>query len=279
MDDSYIEYNFTVNPREPGTEILIAELAEVGFDSFKETESGVCAYIPSHRTYAGLLEEIPLLGSPRFKIQFETKTIEQRDWNTKWEKRFQPIAIGKKCRIRAPFHQKKPVRYDIVIQPKMAFGTGHHATTELMVRYLLEENLSDKTILDMGCGTGILAILASMRGAKSVDAIDIDPWSYENTLENAHYNNCQTISVFKGGAEKLDKTYDLICANINRNILLRDLKTYSHCLVNSGTLLLSGFYKEDLPAIQTACLQNDLHYQSHSAIEGWTAVKCEKAEP
>src|SRR5690625_1013975 len=190
MKSSYTEYKFTVKPKNPATEILIAELAEIGFDTFEETDYGVLAYIPTNQDNDDILKEVNILESIVFDISFEKKIIEQKNWNEQWEKDFKPIEVGDKCRIRASFHPKKEVKFDIVINPKMSFGTGHHATTYLMLEYILEEDLTHKQILDMGCGTGVLAILASLKNAQHIDAIDIDSWSDQNALENAELNNC-----------------------------------------------------------------------------------------
>jgi len=232
MADSYKEYTFTVSPPYPGIEILIAELAELGFESFDESENGLKAYIQENIDSEKAVKALDILQSAEFEIDYSTKTIQQENWNARWESEFKPIEVGTKCRIRAPFHPEKKVDYEIVISPKMAFGTGHHATTYLMLRFILREEMQDKQVLDMGCGTGVLAILASMKKAAHIDAIDIDPWSYENTLENARLNRINNIAVFEGDSSLLGKKkYDFILANINRNVLLKDMETYSGCLI------------------------------------------------
>jgi len=247
QDHIYIGYTFQIIPRDPATEILIAELGYAGFESFVENEEGVIAYIQKENFKEDILEDIYILKSDEFKIEYKKEEIEQINWNSEWEKNFNPILIDKTVNIRAPFHDKLPnIKYDIVIEPKMSFGTGHHQTTHMMVKHLLNLNLKNKKVLDMGCGTGVLAILAEMRGAKPIDAIDIDNWCYLNSVENAERNNCKNISVFQGEASLLlNKKYDVIIANINRNILLNDMKTYTNSLNKNGTLLLSGFYQED----------------------------------
>lgn len=271
---TYTEYNFTISPPNPGTEILMAQLAQVGFDSFEETNTGVKAYISSEENRKTVLDDIQILKSPEFEISFQTQSIQQKNWNAKWESQFQPIEVDGICQIRASFHTKKEMDFNVVINPKMAFGTGHHATTHLMVQFLLKENLTGKTVLDMGCGTGILAILADMKNAKHIDAIDIDEWSYENTLENADLNNCENISVYEGDAKLLKaKKYNVVFANINRNILLRDIGTYSKGLCENGILFLSGFYEADLPSIQKRCEKFGLRYETHKKRDGWVAVK------
>ena len=203
MDNIYIEYNFTIIPKEPATEILIAELGEVGFESFVENENGVTAYIQKSEWNASILEDIFVLNSDEFAIEYNQNEVEQTNWNSEWEKNFTPIQVDDLVSIRAPFHENPNLKYDIVIEPKMSFGTGHHETTHMMVQHLLNLNLENKKTLDMGSGTGILAIFAEMRGAMPIDAIDIDNWCYENSLENIERNNCKNISVYEGDASLL----------------------------------------------------------------------------
>ncbi|MDH3381665.1 MAG: 50S ribosomal protein L11 methyltransferase, partial [Flavobacteriaceae bacterium] len=244
---NYIEYDFKVRPLDPAVEILIAELGEVGFESFVENEEGVLAYIQQADWNESILSNIHILQSSEFEISFTSKVIEQVNWNIEWEKNFNPIEVDGIVSIRAPFHQNPHLKYDIVIEPKMSFGTGHHETTHMMIQHLLEVDLENKKVLDMGSGTGILAIFAEMRGAKPIDAIDIDEWCFENSIENVERNNCKNISIYQGDVELLkDKNYDLIIANINRNVLLADMEQYAKCLNSMGILLLSGFYNEDI---------------------------------
>ncbi len=277
MDNIYIEYNFTVTPKEPATEILIAELGNVGFESFVENEVGVTAYIQKDEYYDDILNDIFILNSDEFQIEYQKKEVAQTNWNAEWEKNFTPIQVDELVSVRAPFHDNLNLKYDIVIEPKMSFGTGHHETTHMMIQHLLKLDLADKSVLDMGCGTGILAIFAAMKNANPIDAIDIDNWCYENSLENVDRNNCKHISVFKGDACLLgDKTYDVIIANINRNILLNDIKIYTECLNKKGTLLLSGFYKEDIPVIDNEVIKYNLTLQNHIERNNWVALKYNK---
>lgn len=276
MKNSYTEYEFTVKPKNPATEILIAELAEIGFDTFEETDSGILAYIPAGRDNQDILKEVNILDSIVFDISYKKKIIEQQNWNKQWEEDFKPIEIDDKCRIRASFHPRKEVEFDIVINPKMSFGTGHHATTHLMLDFILKEDLVDKKVLDMGCGTGVLAILAAMKKAVHIDAIDIDTWSVENAKENAQLNRCENISIYEGDVNLLKsmaKQYDVIFANINRNILLKDMQAYAESLSDGGTLLLSGFYDSDLPLIQQEAGKHNLTYEGHQIQDKWTALK------
>ena len=277
MDNIYIEYNFNVSPKEPATEILIAELGNAGFESFVENDNGVVAYIQKNDWNDTILEDVFILQSPEFKISFESKEIEQTNWNEEWEKNFNPIQVNDQISVRAPFHENPNLPYDIVIEPKMSFGTGHHETTHMMLQHLLDLDLENKKVLDMGCGTGILAIFAEMKGAQPIDAIDIDNWCYLNTIENAERNNCSQISAYEGDASLLQgKSYDIIIANINRNILLKDMETYTNCLNENGTLLLSGFYKEDIPVIENKVIKYNLSLQKVIDRNNWVALRFKK---
>ena len=274
MDNIYIEYNFTVSPKEPGTEILIAELGFAGFESFVENEDGVVAYIQQQEWSPEILESIAILNSDEFSISFEQKEVAQTNWNSEWEKNFEPIQVDELVSIRAPFHEDKKLQFDIVIEPKMSFGTGHHETTHMMIQHLLEIDLEEKKTLDMGCGTGILAIFAEMKGAKPLDGIDIDNWCYLNSIENAERNNCKHISFYEGDASLLvDQEYDVIIANINRNILLNDMETYSQRLLHNGILLLSGFYKEDIPVIDEEVSKHGLTLEKTLERNNWVSLK------
>ncbi|MDO9275075.1 MAG: 50S ribosomal protein L11 methyltransferase [Lutibacter sp.] len=274
MDNIYISYTFKVNPKEPATEILIAELGEVGFESFVENENGVEAFIQKTDWNAQVLDDIYVLNSKEFEVSYEMQEIAQTNWNIEWEKNFNPIQVDNLVSIRAPFHENPNLKYDIVIEPKMSFGTGHHETTHMMVQHLLDLNVAGKKVLDMGCGTGILAIFAEMKGAKPVDAIDIDNWCYQNSLENVERNNCKHILVYEGDASLLkDKKYDVIIANINRNILLNDMKVYASCLTDNGVILLSGFYKEDIPVIDAEVSKYGLKLAKQIERNNWVALK------
>ena len=277
MDNIYIEYNFTVSPKEPATEILIAELGNVGFESFVENENGVTAYIQKNEWFSEILDDVFVLNSDEFSIDYNQKEVTQTNWNAEWEKNFTPIQVDDLVSIRAPFHDNPNLKYDIVIEPKMSFGTGHHETTHMMVQHLLNLDLKNKKTLDMGCGTGILAIFAEMKGAKPIDAIDIDNWCYENSLENVKRNNCSTISVYEGDSSLLiNKKYDVIIANINRNILLMDMKIYTNCLNDKGVLLLSGFYQEDIPIIDAEVSKYNLKLETFIERNNWVALKYNK---
>ena len=277
MDNIYISYTFKIHPKEPATDILVAELGEVGFESFVETEDGMIAYIQQTDWNENVLDDIFILDSGEFSISYEMEVIEQTNWNSEWEKNFNPIQVDDLVSIRAPFHENPDLKYDIVIEPKMSFGTGHHETTHMMVQHLLELDLTNKKTLDMGCGTGILAIFAEMKGAKPIDAIDIDNWCYQNSIENVERNNCSNISVFEGEASLLvNKKYDVIIANINRNILLNDMHAYMNCLNENGTLLLSGFYKEDIEIIDAEVSKYNCKLDKTIERNNWVALKYQK---
>lgn len=274
MATNYLEFQFKIEPLQPASEILIAELGYLGFESFVENEDGVTAYIPKEEYEDDLLAGVHILQSEEFEITYSCEEIEQVNWNEEWEKNFSPILVDDTCSVRAPFHPQPDVEFDIVIEPKMSFGTGHHATTHMMIQHILKNKWEGKTVLDMGCGTGVLAILAALKGAKAVDAIDIDNWCYQNTLENIERNSVDFIQVDEGGAELLEgRKFDVILANINRNILLRDLPVYVESLNKGGDIYLSGFYSEDIPLIEKKCEELKLRYVEHFERNNWVAVK------
>lgn len=276
-DQIYIEYQFTVTPTQPWNDVLIAQLGTVGFESFMATETGVDAYILKSLDHDQVLDQVEVMQYDLVDIAFAKAEIPPTNWNAEWEKNFHPIVVDDLCEVRAPFHEAKGMKYDIVIEPKMSFGTGHHQTTHMMIQYLLKEELSGLSVLDMGSGTGVLAILASMRGATAVDAIDIDTWCYENAQENVERNSTANVNVILGGAEQLvGKSYDFIIANINRNILLKDIPQYASCLKDHGTILFSGFYTEDTSQIIELCEKHGLGYEKHIEKDNWVGLKMVK---
>lgn len=270
----YIGYYFKVKPIQPAVEILIAELGYAGFESFVETEEGITAYIQKEEWRNAILNDIQVLKSDEFQISFTFEEIEQTNWNAEWEKNFSSIIVEDKCTVRAPFHDIPNTEYDIIIEPKMSFGTGHHETTHMMIQYILKNDFKNKSVLDMGCGTGVLAILAEMKGAKPIDAIDYDNWCYLNSLENVERNKSEHITVLEGDASLLvNRSYDIIIANINRNILLQDMETYVSCLNKNGMLLLSGFYNDDIPIIKAECEKYLLKLEEKLERNNWVSLK------
>lgn len=274
---NYTEVTFQCNPdTEIIKDILIELLGEAGFESFLEENSNVTGYIPenifSEEILQDTIKKIPFEAEITYKFQF----IPEQNWNEEWEKNFfRPIIIENKCAIHSSFHQNiPPVQYDIIIDPKMSFGTGHHETTGLMIDYLIQSDLENKSLLDMGCGTAVLAILAKKKGANPVIAIDIDKWAYENSLENVKLNHTEEIEIRLGGVDKLkDEKFDIILANINRNILLKDINQYTLRMKKGSKLYMSGFYSEDIPRITDECLKHELRFISYIEKNNWAAVK------
>ena len=277
MSQIYIEYHFIMFPLQPTSEILVAQLGELGFESFTETETGLKAYIQKKELDPVLIDDIQVLNSLEFEISYKVAEIPQVNWNAEWEKNFNPIEVNGECALRAPFHPPFNVKYEIIIEPKMSFGTGHHETTFMMLQFILENDFKEKSVIDMGCGTAVLAILSEMKGATKIDAVDIDEWCYENSVENIERNHCKNISVYQGDASFFkEKKYEVIIANINRNILLQDMGIYSKSLEENGTLYLSGFYKEDLELITETCNNLGLTFDENKERNNWIAAKFRK---
>lgn len=276
----FIQVAFTIEPAEEYIcDILAADLGNINFDSFVFTETGMEAYVSSAQFDEVKLKELLADFAFEANIQYVVTPIETKNWNEEWEKHyFEPIVIGNECVIHSSFHKNIPAaKYDIVIDPKMSFGTGHHETTSLMIGELLKIELEGKTVLDMGCGTSVLAILASQRGAKKIVAIDIDTWCVENSIENIALNKVENIEVLLGGAELLkDMQFDIILANINRNILLADMAKYAACLSSGGELYMSGFYEEDIHLIEAEAFNHNLQLNDFTKKNNWVAVKMTK---
>lgn len=275
---NYIEVSFHISPLQPASEILIAELSMKGFESFVEEDHGLKAYIQIAEYTENSLKEIEVLSNPEFKITYNVTEIEDQNWNAKWESEYEPVLIEDKCYIRAPFHKKRTdVEYQIIIEPQMSFGTAHHETTYQMIQLLMGEDVQSKMVLDMGSGTAVLAILASIKGAEKIDAIDIDEWAYNNAKENVQKNNLNNINVFKGGAELLqNQQYDLILANINKNILVNDMKHYEKVMAPQSKIIFSGFYDYDLEDIKKQAASLNLKYLDHIIRNKWVAAVFEK---
>lgn len=276
---NYIEVNIQPEPLLPAREILLYELGEIGYESFEENEKGLLAYILSDQFSESALTEIAERYSDAFSMPFSFTEVEQRNWNAEWESGFQPIVVNAQCRIRAPFHSSDPdFEIELIIQPQMSFGTGHHETTWLMAGRMFELDLKDKQVLDMGCGTGVLAILAKKRGAGEVTAIDIDEWSYHNTLENIALNNSNPVIVEKGGASLLaGRSFHVILANINRNVLLADMPVYVQSLLPQGRILLSGFFVSDVDSIRTAAESLGLIFEGKAEKNNWVVLEFKKS--
>jgi ribosomal protein L11 methyltransferase len=303
---SYIELK--INADADFSEILMAELAEIGFETFTEEADGLNAYIPENQFVQEFLDEILNRYKDFFEFSFKKNTIEKQNWNAQWEANYPPIRIGEQVMVRASFHAPDPkVKFDIVINPKMSFGTGHHETTEMVMEHQLEVEhflveypqkiqseisnhyiLSDyptksndekvivisKSVLDIGCGTGILAILAEKLGAKEISAFDIEEWAAENSRENAELNNCKHITVRQGTIEdEPAKQYDIILANINRNILLRDIHQYINYLMPGGQLIVSGFYTSDQADIETKFAEFGLEKVREKTKNNWASLR------
>ena len=274
-----MQYNqvlFKCDPySETVTDILSAMLAEIGFESFVRGEDALEAYVPQPLFNRSELDQVLADLPLEVEISYTVQTMEDKNWNEEWEKNyFNPIVIGDECCIHSSFHQPEGTyRYPILIDPKMSFGTGHHQTTLLILKEILAMELSGKCVLDMGCGTGVLAILAAMKGAAPVTAIDIEEWAYNNAMENVVLNGMTSIRVLQGGAELLgEERYDVIFANINRNILLQDLPHYEAVLKQGGIIVMSGFYLDDLSAIRSRANELGLSFDHLKDMDRWVAT-------
>ncbi len=279
----YTKVSFIIQPNSQIIqEILTAELAEFAYDSFEETPKGIDAYIPTKYFNANDIDNLQVFSIPEHEITYKAEDMSDQNWNETWEKNyFEPIIIEDRCIVKSPFHTNVPsAEYEILIEPKMAFGTGHHETTGLMIKHILETDFSGKNVLDMGCGTGILGILAAKRNALHVDAIDIEDWSYQNAIENAEKNQITNMTVFCGDASllKVNNLYDIIFANINRNILLEDIRKYNLSLVENGLLILSGFYNQDIEIIDKECHKCNLNKITIKEDNHWVAVAYSKVK-
>tara|TARA_B110000240_G_scaffold189220_1_gene228968 strand:- start:932 stop:1762 length:831 start_codon:yes stop_codon:yes gene_type:complete len=248
---SYTELTVELKPMQPFADILVARLNEINYETFLLEENILKCYIQTSILQKNESIDIILSLSDQTKINYFFNKIDKKNWNAKWEESFSPVKINSNCIIRADFHKEnKDIEHEIVITPKMSFGTGHHETTFLMSNEIFNIKLTNLSILDMGSGTGVLSIISSKLGAKEVMAIDIDEWAYENSIENSILNNTNNINFFNGDVSLIsNKNFDCILANINRNIILRDLVTYYKSLIKGGKLLISGFLVEDFDIV------------------------------
>jgi len=274
----YVELRFTHSSDQQKNEILIAVLSEIGFESFVNHNDGLSAYIAANQfneDHLSILKEYPLLQS---NIEFKINKIEQQNWNAKWESDYQAVLIPEKCCIRAPFHEPPDSNLlDIIIEPKMSFGTAHHETTRLMIEMLYQYPPVNKQVLDMGCGTGILAMLAYKLGAREIVAVDNDEWAFENANDNITQNNVDNISVYHGDATLIKNfEFDVIIANINRNILLRDLENYNSVLRKDGVIFLSGFYINDIPDLRNKAESFGLKLYRQMDENNWVSILLKK---
>ena len=274
--NNYLEFNFNISPLQPWNEILMAELIEIGFDSFTEEHNGILAYIQKDIFDDKQLQEINMFSNEAVEISYTYQEMPNINWNEEWEKNFEPINVENQVSIRAEFHSNQNLPHEIIIQPKMSFGTGHHATTYLMIQQMLDMDFENKTVLDMGCGTSVLAIFAKQKGAGKTLAIDIDEWSVENSKENAARNNVE-LEISQGTADNLGaENFDIILANINRNILISDIPTYVSVLNNVGQLLLSGLCFFDVDDILEVCNEHKLTLKRKLQREEWVSLLLEK---
>lgn len=275
----YLEIRFSKLPEGFDAGLLLAELAGVGFDSFQEEDDGIMAFISRENYDPDLLAGLSYLKSyPQVKIS--VNLLEDKNWNEEWERNYPPVTIAGKCHVRAPFHAPSPgIPFEIIIEPKMSFGTAHHATTRLMAGWLMELDVIGKTVLDMGCGTGILAILANKSGASFVTGMDNDEWAYRNALDNFELNGPVSGDVRLGDASGIgDDRYDLILANINRNVLLTDMPVYALGLKQDGLLLMSGFYEADGAAIRERAVACGLTYIDTGVMDNWVVMLFSKSD-
>jgi len=269
----YIELSCTLRNDEGLQDILIAKLGEIGFESFVQEDESLMAYIQGELYAEQPLKEI-FADQLYHDIPYLMTQIEERNWNAEWESNYPFVLIDDRCMVRAPFHERNPnVEFDIVIEPKMSFGTAHHETTAQMLTLLLDEDVKGLKVLDMGSGTGVLAILAMMKGASSVTAVDNNEWAFENAVENMKRNGILDQTILLGDASAIKSlTFNLILANINRNILLKDMHCYFDSLADGGKLFMSGFYEADLPAIKAEAIRLGMKFVKNISSNNWVAA-------
>jgi ribosomal protein L11 methyltransferase len=276
----YIEVTINLTPRMPWSDILIAELADLGFESFVETATGIQAYAPeSIGNVAAILQQTSLAATNEVTVETTTAVIAHQNWNAQWEADFEPVIVDDRLAILAPFHDESAFQnqHKIIIQPQMSFGTGHHQTTFLMSQFLMDLEPVPQQILDMGTGTGVLAILAEKRGCSDIVAVDIESWSVENTKENAVRNQCSHITALEGDVDCLTgMKFDMILANINKNILKAHLPAYADLLEENGLLYLSGFFFSDVTELTAEAAKSNFTVLEVREKETWAAIKLQK---
>ena len=269
-----LEFSLT-NKQADAQELAIALLSEIGFESFTEEDNTFAAYIQSDLySESDCLETLDILWNAIGKTTYEIKEIPTQNWNQQWESNFEPVIVDSRCIVKAPFHKiEQTFEYEIIIEPKMSFGTGHHETTQLMLSEILDTDCKGKSVVDCGCGTGVLAILAKKKGSTKTKAFDVDQWCFENTMENATRNNTDIIVECKGIESLTGETYDIIIANINRNILVSAMEQFEKSLAKDGILILSGIYKSDLEIISDCASKYQLHFISFREKNNWIACR------
>ncbi|TAE39493.1 MAG: 50S ribosomal protein L11 methyltransferase [Runella slithyformis] len=276
MPHTYNEIQFTLDP--DLNDIIIAELGELGYESFVETDSGFLAYIQQDMFDEAALLDLQTQYQDTVPLAYATQEIAPKNWNEEWERNYEPIEVAGRVRVRASYHAPNPsFEYDLVIDPKMSFGTGHHETTTLVMAQQLHLNHAGKSVLDVGAGTGILAILAEKLGATQLTAFDIEEWAYHNAVENCAVNDCRYIAVFQGTIANCPVgLYDIVLANINRNILLQEIPTYNQFLKTGGTLIVSGFYERDMTDITQKAAEVGLKVVTQQTLNQWATIRFEK---
>lgn len=268
------EYSFTSPSSDIQHDVLVTMLAEIGFDSFMDDAMGLKAYCSEENRDDSALEN--LLKEPMFSDirLLKVEEMPDKDWNELWEASYQPVVVNERCRVRAPFHEPdSSFEFDLVIEPKMSFGTANHETTSQIISLMLETDFQGKDVLDMGSGTAVLAILAQKLGAAKTVAIDNDEWAYRNAFTNCELNSVKDIEIILGDASAIQGSFDVVLANINRNILLRDMNRYAAAMQPNAHIFFSGFYTEDLPSIQAEAERLGLHYCRHLSRNNWVAAE------
>ncbi len=277
MTALYLEVNFEISAE--FSDLIIAELDQHGYDSFQETETGVQAYILIDEFDEEVIKDLQQQYEDVVEFNYSVSELENKNWNEEWEKNFEQSIISDECIVRASFHvPDKEYKYDIVINPRMSFGTGHHATTSMMLLHELDMDIQGKKVLDAGCGTGVLAIMAAKLGASEVFAYDIDDWSYNNALDNFLLNNTQSIEISVGEVDVAiqNRPYEVILANINKNVLLQDIQHFANILQENGYLVLSGFYEKDIEDLMNEAKKHDLSLENQKEKDGWVSLRLKK---
>ncbi|MFM1808356.1 MAG: ribosomal protein methyltransferase [Bacteroidota bacterium] len=275
-DGVYLAYTFRLADPETAREVLLAELSELPFDTFEETHDGLIAYVDKRHMQVIELHaerDFPITSGLTEVVELKVDEIQQENWNAKWESSFEPIQIADRIAVRAPFHASCGVDIELIIEPKMSFGTGHHQTTYQMLQGIDDLDLDRKTVLDVGCGTAVLAILAAKKGAVEVEAFDCDDWCVDNSIENAQRNSVSLKVWQASDFEAIQKQYDVLLANINKNVLMAQVKDYARVLKRQGVILISGFYFEDLEDLKEVFEQHGFTYLSHTLKDNWVCAK------